>query len=57
MAGSRWAARPTFTVVEQTPEVTLPDAASHSIFAPRYEPTLVLHHGAPVDIVPWRGLT
>ena len=45
------------TVVEPTPEVTLPDAASHSIVAPRYEPTLVLHHGTPVDIVPWRGLS
>jgi len=45
------------TVVEQTAEVVLPDAAGHSIVAPRYEPTLVLHHGAPVDIVPWRGLT
>lgn len=44
------------TVVEQTAETTLPDAAGNSIVAPRYEPTLVLHRGAPVDIVPWRGL-
>jgi dihydroorotase len=44
------------TVVEQTDEVTLPDAAGASIVAPRYEPAFVLHKGAPVGIVPWRGL-
>lgn len=44
------------TVVEQTAEVSLPDAAGNSIVAPRYEPIVVLHRGVPVDIVPWRGL-
>jgi dihydroorotase len=43
------------TVVRQTDEVELPDAAGHSIMAPRYEPTFVLNHGEPVDIVRWRG--
>ncbi|MFF5261935.1 amidohydrolase family protein [Actinomadura viridis] len=44
------------TVVAETEEVVLPDAAGNSITAPRLEPTLVLHHGAPVETVPWRGL-
>ena len=44
------------TVIEQTAECTLPDAAGNSIVAPRFEPVYVLHRGAPVDTVPWRGL-
>ncbi|MCP9213228.1 amidohydrolase family protein [Streptomyces sp. NEAU-Y11] len=44
------------TVVSETDEVTLPDAAGNTIVAPRLEPTVVLHGGAEVDIVPWRGL-
>ncbi|MFF0449879.1 amidohydrolase family protein [Streptomyces sp. NPDC004609] len=44
------------TVVTETEEVTLPDAAGNTILAPRLEPTVVLHGGAEVDIVPWRGL-
>lgn len=44
------------TVVRQTDAVELPDAAGHSIVAPRWEPSVVLHHGTPVDIAPWRGL-
>jgi dihydroorotase len=43
------------TVVRQTEEVELPDAAGNSIVAPRWEPTLVLHHGSPVEIAAWRG--
>ena len=43
------------TVVEETTEVVLPDAAGGSITAPRLEPVLVLHGGAEVDLVPWRG--
>lgn len=43
------------TVVRQTDEVELPDAAGHSIVAPRWEPVVALHHGAAVDITPWRG--
>ena len=43
------------TVVRPTAEITLPDAAGNTIDAPRLEPTLVLHAGHPVDIVPWRG--
>jgi dihydroorotase len=43
------------TVVELTDEVVLPDAAGHSITAPRYEPTCVLRNGTQVDIAPWRG--
>jgi dihydroorotase len=43
------------TVVTETDEVTLPDAAGNSIVAPRLEPTLVLHAGAVVETVPWRG--
>jgi dihydroorotase len=44
------------TVVEEVAEQVLPDAAGNSIVAPRYEPVTVLHSGAPVDLVPWRGL-
>lgn len=44
------------TVVRETDEVELPDAAGHSIVAPRWEPTVILHHGRPIDITPWRGL-
>jgi dihydroorotase len=44
------------TVVEETAEVVLPDAAGNTITAPRLEPTLVLHHGTAVETVPWRGL-
>ncbi|MFE3693613.1 amidohydrolase family protein [Streptomyces sp. NPDC059129] len=44
------------TVVTETEEVTLPDASGNTIVAPRLEPTVVLHGGAEVDIVPWRGL-
>ncbi|WP_283138336.1 amidohydrolase family protein [Rhizohabitans arisaemae] len=45
------------TVVTETDEVVLPDAAGNSITAPRLEPVFVLHHGAEVDVVPWRGGT
>lgn len=44
------------TVVEEVAEQTLPDAAGNTIVAPRYEPVTVLHAGAPVELVPWRGL-
>ncbi|MGP4022836.1 amidohydrolase family protein [Actinomadura sp. 3N407] len=44
------------TVVEETEPVVLPDASGNSISAPRLEPTLVLHGGAEVETVPWRGL-
>jgi dihydroorotase len=43
------------TVVRETDEVKLPDAAGHSIVAPRWEPIVALHHGSAVDITPWRG--
>jgi dihydroorotase len=43
------------TVVTETDEVTLPDAAGGSIVAPRLEPTFVLHEGAEVETVAWRG--
>jgi dihydroorotase len=43
------------TVVTETDEVALPDAAGGSIVAPRLEPTFVLHNGAVVETVPWRG--
>jgi dihydroorotase len=43
------------TVLADTPETALPDAAGHQIVAPRLEPTLVLHHGRPVELTPWRG--
>jgi dihydroorotase len=44
------------TVVEEVGDQVLPDAAGNSIVAPRYEPVTVLHAGAPVELVPWRGL-
>jgi dihydroorotase len=44
------------TVVEEVSDQVLPDAAGNSIVAPRYEPITVLHAGAPVVLVPWRGL-
>ncbi|NKZ03230.1 amidohydrolase family protein [Actinomadura latina] len=43
------------TVVEETEEVVLPDAAGNTMTAPRLEPVLVLHGGKPVETVPWRG--
>ncbi|TDC54768.1 amidohydrolase/deacetylase family metallohydrolase [Actinomadura sp. KC345] len=44
------------TVVEETEPVVLPDAAGNSITAPLLSPALVLHGGAEVETVPWRGL-
>lgn len=44
------------TVVRETAEVELPDAAGNTIIAPRFEPEFVFHHGTPVELVPWRGL-
>ncbi|TDC69516.1 amidohydrolase/deacetylase family metallohydrolase [Actinomadura sp. GC306] len=44
------------TVVEETEPVVLPDAAGNSITAPLLQPALVLHNGAEVETVPWRGL-
>jgi dihydroorotase len=44
------------TVVEQTEEVELPDAAGNTMVAPRFEPILVLKDGVAVELVPWRGL-
>jgi dihydroorotase len=43
------------TVLTETEEVVLPDAAGNSITAPRLEPTTVVHDGALVETVPWRG--
>ncbi|GAA0713035.1 amidohydrolase/deacetylase family metallohydrolase [Dactylosporangium roseum] len=43
------------TVLTETSEVELPDAAGNSIVAPRLEPTIVIHNGARVQTVPWRG--
>lgn len=43
------------TVLAQTAEVELPDAAGHSIRAPRLEPVTVVHEGALIETVPWRG--
>jgi dihydroorotase len=43
------------TVVEETAETVLPDAAGNTMTAPRLEPVLVLHGGKPVEITPWRG--
>lgn len=45
------------TVLTETAEVELPDAAGNSIVAPRLEPTTVVHNGAVVETVPWRGAT
>lgn len=44
------------TVVEEIGEQLLPDAAGHSIVAPRYEPVVGLYGGVPVELTPWRGL-
>ncbi|WAX59088.1 amidohydrolase family protein [Jatrophihabitans cynanchi] len=43
------------TVLTETSEVELPDAAGNTIVAPRLEPTTVVHNGAVVETVPWRG--
>jgi dihydroorotase len=43
------------TVLTETAEVELPDAAGNTIVAPRLEPTTVIHSGAVVETVPWRG--
>lgn len=43
------------TVLTETAEVELPDAAGNTIVAPRLEPTTVIHNGAVVETVPWRG--
>ena len=43
------------TVIEEVSDQVLPDAAGNSIVAPRFEPVTVLHNGAPVELVPWRG--
>lgn len=43
------------TVLTETAEVELPDAAGNTIVAPRLEPTTVIHDGAVVETVPWRG--
>jgi dihydroorotase len=44
------------TVLADTPETVLPDAAGNEIVASRLEPVLVLHHGRQVEVTPWRGL-
>ena len=44
------------TVLADTPETVLPDAAGNEITATRLEPVFVLHGGRQVDITPWRGL-
>lgn len=49
--------RANVTVLTETAEVVLPDAAGHTITAPRLEPTTVVHDGALVQTVPWRGAT
>ncbi|GAA2396996.1 amidohydrolase/deacetylase family metallohydrolase [Dactylosporangium salmoneum] len=43
------------TVLTETSEVVLPDAAGNVITAARLEPTTVIHNGALVETVPWRG--
>jgi len=45
------------TVLTETSEVELPDAAGNTMIAPRLEPTYVLHNGAQVETTPWRGAT
>ncbi|MBM7516993.1 amidohydrolase family protein [Nocardioides nitrophenolicus] len=47
--------RANVTVLTETSEVTLPDAAGNSIVAPRLEPTTVVHDGVLVETTPWRG--
>lgn len=44
------------TVLADTAETTLPDAAGNQIVAPRLEPTIVLQAGQRVATTPWRGL-
>jgi dihydroorotase len=44
------------TVLADTAETVLPDAAGNEIVAPRLEPVLVLNAGQRVELVPWRGL-
>ncbi|WP_433413521.1 hypothetical protein ACQP1V_30945 [Microtetraspora malaysiensis] len=44
------------TVLAETDETVLPDAAGNSIVAPRLEPALILHKGRKVEPTPWRGL-
>lgn len=43
------------TVLTETDEVVLPDAAGNTIVAPRLEPTTVVHGGALIETTPWRG--
>jgi dihydroorotase len=43
------------TVLTDTPEARLPDAAGNSLLAPRLEPTLILNAGERVNVSPWRG--
>jgi dihydroorotase len=45
------------TVLADTAETTLPDAAGNQIVAPRLEPVTVLQAGRRVATTPWRGLT
>jgi dihydroorotase len=45
------------TVLADTPETTLPDAAGNQIVAPRLEPVVVLQAGQRIATTPWRGLT
>ncbi|MFS3127940.1 amidohydrolase family protein [Nocardioides sp. Bht2] len=47
--------RANVTVLTETSEVVLPDASGNTITAPRFEPTTVLHDGALVETVAWRG--
>lgn len=44
------------TVLADTPETVLPDAAGNQIVAPRLEPHTVLNFGERVELTPWRGL-
>ncbi|MFI7025607.1 hypothetical protein [Micromonospora sp. NPDC049900] len=43
------------TVLADTEETVLPDAAGNQLSAPRLEPVVVLHHGRQVEPAPWRG--
>jgi dihydroorotase len=44
------------TVLADTEETVLPDAAGNSITAPRLEPVVILHAGQRIEPTPWRGL-
>jgi dihydroorotase len=44
------------TVLADTAETTLPDAAGNQIVAPRLEPVVVLQAGKRIATTPWRGL-